>query len=532
MLAFLALLAFAPLGMAQQPNPYAQAQADGYAASAQAPAGGQQYPYSQVQRVQYPYGSYGYSPAQGYAYPPRYSYAPYGYNSGAAYGYNNGYGVNYYYVQNPYANSGPYRPAVAGPAPSAAPNWPQPIQNLPPLPAQEEVGAAPLEADPDVAPHGPGAGVNFRRPTAECLWFSSDYTATFLRPMHMNGPLVTNGSVGDPLPGALGQPGTTVLFGDKSVDFGLFSGVRADLGIFLDRDNRFSLDFNAFYLFPNTSSFYVSADQNGNPVISRPYFNVADGFGQQFRLANSQPGLLSGTFAVDMRSQMAGAEFNGAFHSYVQDRYHFQLLGGFRYLRLDESLQTREQVNGVNGTTVPFAGGTFNPPDFITDQDNFHTVNQFYGPQVGARLNWEERWFTLGAFSKLALGATVERTDINGSTTLVIPGQGTQTANGGVLALPSNSGSFSRSVFGIVPECGSDLSVNITQNVQLKFGYSFLYWNHVVRPGSQYDLNINPGQINSSFFFGNTTGPAAPAHHFNEEVFWTNSFNLGLEVHF
>ena len=113
-----------------------------------------------------------------------------------------------------------------------------------------------------------------------------------------------------------------------------------------------------------------------------------------------------------------------------------------------------------------------------------------------------------------------------------MPGQGSQTANGGVLALPSNSGSFGRTVFGVVPEAGFDLSVNVTQNVRVKLGYSFLYWNHVVRPGSQYDLTINPGQVNSSFFFGQTTGPAAPAHRFNEEVFWTNSFNLGLEVHF
>ncbi len=524
-LTFLALLASAPLGIAQQPNPYAQAQANGYA---QAAASG-------VQPVQYPYGYYGSSAAPAFAYPPQSGYAPnYGYNTGYPIGYNNGYGVNYYYVQNPYANPGPYRPAGAAPAPApaATTSWPQPVQNLPPLPTQEEVAGIPLEGDPLGQTHAPVAGISFRRPTADCFWFDPSYTATFMRPMHMNGPLVTTGSVNDPIPGALNQPGTLVLFGQNTVDFGLFSGARAELGIFLDRENHFSLDVTGFYLVQNTSSFFIGADPNGNPLIARPYFNVADGFNQQYRFVNSQQGLLTGTFAVDMRSQMAGLEFNAAFHSYIQDRYHAELLGGFRYLRLSESLQTSEQVNALNGTTIPFAGSTFNPPDFVTDQDNFTTLNQFYGPQVGARLSWEERWFTLDAFAKLALGANVERTDINGSTTLITPGQAAQTANGGVLAVPSNSGSFSRSVFDVVPECGFDLSVNITQNIRVKFGYSFLYWSHVVRPGSQYSTDINPGQVNSSFFFGQTTGPNAPVHRFNEEVFWTNSFNLGLEVHF
>ena len=354
----------------------------------------------------------------------------------------------------------------------------------------------------------------------------------------MNGPLVTSGSTGDAVPGALGQPNTAALFGANNVDFGLFSGIRADLGLFLDYDNRFSIDLGGFYLPPNSSSYSIAGDSSGNPLIARPYFNVGSDTAVGLtpntpdRFTNSFPEALTGAIAIELRSQMAGAEINAAFHSYLQDRYHLEFFGGLRYLRLEESLQIHEQVNALNGTPVPFAGGTFASPDFITDQDNFHTLNQFIGPQIGARLNWEERWFSLGAFAKVALGATLEHSDIGGSTTLNVPGGASQTANGGVLALPSNSGSLDHSTFGIVPEFGLELRVNLTQNVALTFGYSFLLWNHVIRPGSQYDLDINPGQVNSSSFFGQTTGTVAPAQRFNEEVFWTNSFNLGLEVHF
>ncbi|HZZ79128.1 MAG TPA: BBP7 family outer membrane beta-barrel protein [Gemmataceae bacterium] len=468
-----------------------------------------------IQRMQYPYGAYNYAPPFRYPVPPN------------AYGYNNGYGVNYYYVQNPYANYSPAQQGPAAPAP-VTPAWPEPVQNAPPLPPADDDGGDP-EVDP--APMPRGAGISFHRPTCECFWLSAGYTAMLMRPMHMNGPLATTGSVGDPVPGALGQPNTRALFGDKSIDFGLFSGIRAELGVFLDRENRFSLDVAGFYMFANNQGFFAGSDQNGNTLLSRPYFNVADGFFNQYRLANSQAGLLTGTIAADFKSQISGLEFNSRLHSYIQDRYHGDLLAGFRYVRLSESMVVREQISPLPGTTIPFAGTAFNNPDFVTNQDNFRTVNQFVGPQFGARISWEERWFTLNGFVKVGVGATLERTDINGSTSLV-SGNGAVTANGGVLALPSNSGGFNRAVFGVLPEFGFDLGVNVTQNVRVKFGYSLLYWNHVVRPGSQYDTALNPGQINSSFFYNNTTGPASPAHRFNEEVFWINSFNLGMEIHY
>ena len=164
------------------------------------------------------------------------------------------------------------------------------------------------------------------------------------------------------------------------------------------------------------------------------------------------------------------------------------------------------------------------------DQDGFRTINQFIGTQIAPASTGKARGSPSAPSPSSAWAPPSNRPTSPAPPRWSPPAA--QTANGGVLALPSNSGSFERSVFGLVPEVGLDLSVNITQNIRLKFGYSFLYWNHVDRPGSQYDTNINPGQVNSSFFYGNTTGPTAPQHRFNDETFWTNSFNLGLEVHF
>lgn len=509
--AALVLLATATFGFAQPypqfavpPNPY-----NGYYQA-----------YQPMRQAQYPYAYYGNSPTQAYMYAQRTPYVPYAYNRG---------NTPYYYVQNPYTQnpynySAPTRAADISPSP--APAWPAPVQATPP----QEPEPAPTEVvDVPAPPRAPA--LNFRRPTGECFWIDAGYVATIIRPMHMNGPLLTTASAAETNAGSLTQPTTLVLFGDRSVDFGLFSGMRAELGLFLDSENRFSLDLSGLYLFANTQSYLATANQNGFPVISRPYFNVADGFTGQFRLANSFPGLLTGGVAVDARSQMGGLELNARYHGYVQDRYHIESLAGFRYLRFSESLRIREQVNPLPGGTVPFAGSTLAPPSFVTDEDNFRTVNQFIGPQLGARLTWEERWFSLAGFAKVGLGATLERTEIFGSTTMVAP-TGSTTASGGVLALPSNSGTFNRAVFGLLPEFGIDLSANITPHIRVKAGYSVLLWNHVVRPGSQYDLNLNPAQINSSFLFNGVSGPSRPAYRFNEESFFSHSINLGLEVHF
>ena len=172
-----------------------------------------------------------------------------------------------------------------------------------------------------------------------------------------------------------------------------------------------------------------------------------------------------------------------------------------------------------------------NAPNSLADEDTFQTVNQFIGPQIGGRLSWEHRWLTLDGFAKLAVGASQEQTTISGSTTFVSPA-GDQTVVGGVLAQPSNIGTYRRTVLGIVPEFGFNVGVEITKCARLQFGYSFLLWNHVVRPGNQFDRNVNPGQAPGSQTFGTITGPLSPTYRFNDELFWTHTLNLGLELHF
>ncbi len=87
-------------------------------------------------------------------------------------------------------------------------------------------------------------------------------------------------------------------------------------------------------------------------------------------------------------------------------------------------------------------------------------------------------------------------------------------------------------MFGVVPEVGMNIGINITPNLQLFGGYTFLLMNTVLRPGGQIDNHVNVANVPASPAFAPGTGPAAPLFHPNGELFWMNQLNIGLNWRF
>jgi hypothetical protein len=84
-------------------------------------------------------------------------------------------------------------------------------------------------------------------------------------------------------------------------------------------------------------------------------------------------------------------------------------------------------------------------------------------------------------------------------------------------------------VLDFVPEGGISVGVRFTPHIQAMAGYSFLWWNRVVRPGAQIDPGVNGSLVPVSQQFGTGTGPARPTFTFNDESFWMHAITLGLE---
>jgi hypothetical protein len=349
----------------------------------------------------------------------------------------------------------------------------------------------------------------------------------WVRPWN-NPTLLTLGSPNDVHPGALGQPGTVPLFGDTA-DFGRADGVRLGVGASLDGGEHLFVELNGFYLFPNHVNVVASSDATGAPIITRPFFNAVEGTERAFFTSN--PSVASGTTSIDARTELLGAELNARLACRPSDCVRFDLLAGFRFLRLNESLTIRDQLQALAPGVFTFLRDPVDAGNIITDVDSFKTVNHFYGFQVGAQAAWEGKWLFASAFTKAALGVTDQQVDINGASALFTPGQAF-VAGGGILALPSNIGNYNRQVFGFIPEGGFTLGVKVTPCLRLTCGYSFLWWNAVVRPGAQIDRAINPTMVPTDNSFGTLAGPLRPAFHFNDESFWVHTLTFGVDLHF
>ena len=371
-----------------------------------------------------------------------------------------------------------------------------------------------------------GSGASFHRTPKELFWVSGEYVAAFFRPMRLESPLATIGSVTDPRQGVLGQPGTGVLYGQEQVSSGLTSGVRFGAGVFLDQENCFSLECVGIIFAPNTQTFRTVSDPAGNPVLARPVFGTD--LGRESSFLTASPNVFAGSINIQTTSQLSGVECNGRWHGYCGERLHFDGLVGLRYLRLAERLQINEGHSGLNGIPLPFNGVNY---DSLTVLDSFATTNNFFGTQLGGRLTWESDLVSLAAFAKLGLGATMEHVNINGSTTFMSAVNPTTTVNGGVLALPSNIGDHNHTVFGVLPEMGVNVGINLTDHLRLNMGYSTLLWR-VARPGLQYDHNVNTSYAPSSQNYGMTGGPAAPTFRNNDELFWSHNITIGMEFHY
>jgi hypothetical protein len=370
---------------------------------------------------------------------------------------------------------------------------------------------------------------------SEHFWMRAEYLLWTIK--NNNYPaLVTTGSTADTHPGALGAPGTRVLFGG-SADQDEMSGGRFTAGGWLDACQCWGVEGSVFALGERSVRF--SEQSTGTPLLARPFQNVtnpAAPFQDAELVANpafNNFQALQGRVSVDSKSQLWGAELNGIMNLGRDCNGRLDLLAGARYLDLKESVSIREDllVSSPMTTTSLAVPGTTS-----TVIDSFATRNFFYGPQFGLRDEWCWGRWKLDVTGKIALGVSHETVDINGNTFATAPvlTNGTPTSaatsnmTGGLLALGSNIGHQSHNRFAAIPELGVNVSYQITDHWRAVVGYTFLYDSNVVRPGDQINTNVNKNLIPPP----TPSQPAQPAPTNNHSDFWAQGGSVGLEFRY
>ena len=437
--------------------------------------------------------------------------------------------------------------ALCQDAPARLPSASEPVESkaaakAPPTTssAVSEGAVKPADAAP-VVPADPGAGVaccNDQRPCGPYgrYWASAEYLLWWTKKDNLP-PLVTTGV--PPGTGALGQPGTVVLFGGDQ-DYGVRQGVRLTAGMWLDDCQRKGVEVSTFCLSQDSEDF--SAFSSGSPILARPFFDIATG------APNSQlvafPGLLAGGVEVNSESWLKSCEINCICNHkccYTCDDCgcctggRLDLIAGFRFLELREELTIAENLVVQPGVPVlgtfpnlggvPFVGGTQ-----IGVRDHFRTENRFYGGQVGVRGEYAMGGgLFVNGTAKVALGVMDQTVDIDGATIVSGPG-GTVVAPGGLLTQTSNIGHYNHTEFATVSELGVNLGYQVDRNFSVFVGYTLLYVTNVVRPGDVIDFTVNSTRVPTSLI--PATGPAQPAFSFRDSDFWAQGFSIGAEVRY
>jgi len=346
------------------------------------------------------------------------------------------------------------------------------------------------------------------RPFRSRLWLREEYILWWTRGDHIP-PLVTSGPL---------FTGETIDYGNADVNGKSRSGIRDIVGYWLDENRWWGVE-GTYFVQGSISESFAGASPT---VLAFPYLNVATGAQEAFFLSNP-PGRTGGVSVREI-SDLEGAEFLVRRNLFQQCGGRADLLVGYRYARLADSLRINANTLAVTGDAVdPIAGTT------RTIYEQFDALNEFNGAEFGVIGQWQRCQWSLELLAKIAFGGTNSHVRIAGDTQQTVPPATTPTDYAGALhALPSNIGAYDRTEFSMIPELGFTISRDLGSRLRATMGYTLIYWGKVMRAGEQIDLNVNKSQIPP----GALTGSPQPQFSFATNDLWIHGLNLGLECRF
>jgi len=364
------------------------------------------------------------------------------------------------------------------------------------------------------------------------LWVQTEYMLWWMQGFGVP-PLVTT-SINDPDvedAGVLGQEDTRIAFGANGMNDRVRSAGRVTFGLWLDPCQTVGVQASYLGIGRQSTTFHAESDADGNPIIARPFFNirptVADPVdpNQNPREASyviAYPDYSQGSVDVRAGSELHGAEVLWRRRWFDGCDGRLDFLAGYRFNRLDDDLSIASVNTGLEDHPTP--GVTFRVFDV------FQTDNQFHGGELGLAGQWRYCRSTIDLLLKLAIGNTHTRVNIDGGTSIT-NGTVTNSFAGGLLTQEgTNIGTYSHNDLSVVPELGVTLGYDVTCNLRLTFGYSFLYWSNVARPGDQIDTDVNPNLFPPRT--GQGTSPSRPEFALRRGDIWAQGINFGLDYKF
>jgi hypothetical protein len=351
------------------------------------------------------------------------------------------------------------------------------------------------------------------------FWANFNYMASWIKPDRTLQPLVTLGAPNAAVPGALDDPGTTVLFDGRSLHEQPFWGGRFNVGTWFDECQYCGLEGGYFFLGSQDRGFIASANgAPGLPGLYVPFFDPLTGIQDAFVVAQQQRS--SGIVEINSRTRVQGAEGHFLFSFMRGMTWRSDAIVGVRWLILDEEIVVQETIRLQDDATT------------IGVLDTFTTRNDFIGLDLGFKTQFRrDKWF-LNLVTRVALGGNNQQISNDGFTGATNTAGDSNVIRAGRLTGPANIGNFNNDIFAVVPEVGLTLGYQPRNWLRVSLGYNWMYWDNVVRPGGNIDPVVNPigvptsGQFNPNALYE----PRRPGVPYNLTDFWVQSVAIGIEV--
>lgn len=354
-------------------------------------------------------------------------------------------------------------------------------------------------------------------------WVSAEYLMWWTQAAQVPALVTTSSPAAA---GRLGVGDTRVLAGAGGFGQTYHSGLRVGAGHWFGEDQVRGVDMRIFVLGQAESNFFANTNQY--PLLARPFNNVnpnTPNFGSSSEIIADSV-RATGAVQVHLENQAWGAELNYRRLLCGNPCASGRLEGliGYRYFNMQETLWITENFTAIPGGGSAVASGV------VTDY--FRTTNEFHGGQIGLAGSITRGRWTVDGRATVAFGNLTRSATISGSQSLVLNNGTPVNANGGLLAIPgANIGSFSDSVFAVIPEVGLNVGYQLTSRMRVFVGYNFLYLGNALRPGAVIDTNVDAARI-PNFLPGNPApiaGTPRPAPQIRSSDFFIQGISFGLQ---
>jgi hypothetical protein len=332
-------------------------------------------------------------------------------------------------------------------------------------------------------------------------------------------PLVTTSPQGTDRDdaGVLGNPSTDIFFGNGGIGYDVAAGARADFGFWFNHVESLGMGARVWGIKGDTQGL-IAVGPAGDPILARPFYNVVTD--QPDALLVSFPSVLDGGIDVETSSDLFATDAYLRAAILWGAGYNLDLVGGYSFMRFDDDLLIHSNAASTDPGGVVPVGTIFD----VTDV--FDARNEFHGGHLGLIGEIRRNCWTIRSLLKLSVGNMRQMVNIDGATTILEPDAAPFTSTGGLLALPTNIGSYARDRVGWIPEFGITAGYKPRRWLELNAGYTIVWLSNVVLSGDQIDTGVNLTQAGGNPLIG----PPRPAFDFRETEYWMHGFNFGVTV--